>query len=159
MGVPTVGLSSSSLSFDGVALGSKSSKTITVTNNQTTAVTFSGIGASGDFAQASTCPNPLAGNASCVITVTFTPTAAGTRTGTLTIADNAYGSPRTAALQGTGEVARLAVITIQPAFSSLPKGAKQQLTARGAYSDGTSKDLTTSVVWSSSSTRWQRSVM
>jgi hypothetical protein len=35
--------------------------------------------------------------------VTFTPTAGGTRTGTLTISDNAPGSPQSIALSGTGQ--------------------------------------------------------
>jgi hypothetical protein len=35
--------------------------------------------------------------------VTFKPTAAGTRTGAVTITDNAVGSPQTVALTGSGE--------------------------------------------------------
>jgi len=38
---------------------------------------------------------------SCVINVTFTPTATGTFTGTLKITDNAENSPQTITLSGT----------------------------------------------------------
>ena len=41
-------------------------------------------------------------SASCDISVAFTPSATGTRNGTLSIADNATGSPQTVALTGTG---------------------------------------------------------
>jgi hypothetical protein len=38
----------------------------------------------------------------CQITVTFTPTATGNRTGTITIADSSSGSPQTVTLSGMG---------------------------------------------------------
>lgn len=44
---------------------------------------------SGDFNQTNTCGSSLAENASCTISVAFTPAAAGTRTGMLTISDSA----------------------------------------------------------------------
>src|SRR5208282_4376757 len=60
----------------------------------------------GDFSQTNNCPGPttlLAGGASCTYTVIFTPTALGTRTGTLTITTDAPGSPSfTVKLQGNG---------------------------------------------------------
>lgn len=46
--------------------------------------------------------------------------------------------------------ATLTALTITPASPSLAKGATRQLTAMGAYSDGTSRDLTGSVTWTSS---------
>jgi hypothetical protein len=42
-------------------------------------------------------------NANCTLSVTFKPTAAGTRTGAVTIADDAVGRLQTGALTGTGE--------------------------------------------------------
>ena len=47
--------------------------------------------------------------------------------------------------------ASLTSISITPAITSLNVGATQQLTATGKYSDGSSKDLTSTVTWSSSS--------
>lgn len=41
-------------------------------------------------------------------------------------------------------------ITVTPASAALPKGSTQQYTATGAYSDGSTSDLTGTVAWSSS---------
>src|SRR5207253_626620 len=74
-----------------------------------TALTISSIGItgtnSGDFAQTNTCPispNTLAASGTCTINLTFTPTAAGSRTASVSVNDNAAGSPQTVALSGTG---------------------------------------------------------
>ena len=56
----------------------------------------------GDFFQSNNCLTTVASGASCLITVTFTPTAQGFRTARLSIADNAPGSPQTAPLKGRG---------------------------------------------------------
>jgi uncharacterized protein YjdB len=47
-------------------------------------------------------------------------------------------------------VARLTAITVDPAASSLAKGASVQLTATGDFTDGTTEDLTSQVSWTSS---------
>src|SRR5207253_3020646 len=57
---------------------------------------------SGDFAQTNNCGTTVAAGANCTINVTFTPTATGTRSGALTVTDNATNSPQTASLSGTG---------------------------------------------------------
>ncbi len=57
----------------------------------------------GVFMETSDCPASLAADSSCTITVTFTPSAAIKQTGTLSITDNANGSPRTVSLSGTGK--------------------------------------------------------
>ena len=44
----------------------------------------------------------------------------------------------------------LVSIAVSPAGKSLPKGTSQQFTALGQFSDGSSRDLTASVAWSSS---------
>src|SRR5437879_2289138 len=44
----------------------------------------------------------MTAGASCTVNVTFTPTATGARSGTLSVADNAAGSPQTASLSGAG---------------------------------------------------------
>jgi hypothetical protein len=84
-------------------------QTVTLTNTGTGALTISSIAASGDFAETGTgatacpiSPATLAAAGTCTINVTFAPTAVGTRNGTLTITDNASGSPHTVPLTGTG---------------------------------------------------------
>jgi hypothetical protein len=100
---PVVSLSATSLTFTSQALGSTSTpQTITMTNSGTAALTITSITVTGDFAELNTCGAGLAPAASCAINVTFTPTAAGSRTGLLTITDNAAGSPQVVNLGGGG---------------------------------------------------------
>ena len=46
----------------------------------------------------------------------------------------------------------LSSISVTPANPSIPMGVTKQFAARGIYSDGTSRDITTQVTWSSSNT-------
>ena len=76
----------------------------TLKNNLSTALTGVSPTTTGDFKISSTtCTATLAAKSSCKIDVTFTPTATGKRTGTLSVADSAVGSPQTASLSGTGD--------------------------------------------------------
>ena len=99
-----VTLSVTSLSFSTTVVGNVSvAKTVTLTNNQTTTLSNIGIAASGPFAVASnTCSTSVAAGASCTVGVTFSPTAVGSATGTLTFNDRAITSPQTVSLSGTG---------------------------------------------------------
>ena len=79
-------------------------KVFTLSNKQAVALTGISISTTGDFAVSSTtCGASLNALSSCTISVTFTPTAVGTRTGTLSVADSAVGSPQTSSLTGTGK--------------------------------------------------------
>jgi hypothetical protein len=95
--------SPSSLSFGNQAVGSASAaQTVTVSNPNSSAVSVSQLAVSGPFGQTSTCGASIAANGSCTVSITFDPTAAGSATGSLTVASNAPGSPLTVALSGTG---------------------------------------------------------
>jgi Pro-kumamolisin, activation domain/Abnormal spindle-like microcephaly-assoc'd, ASPM-SPD-2-Hydin len=79
-------------------------KTFTLTNKQAVPLTGISAMASGDFSvSATTCSSSLAAKAKCTISVVFKPTVTGTRTGTLSVADSAIGSPQTSSLKGTGK--------------------------------------------------------
>ena len=105
-GTPSASLSPTSLTFASQVVGTTSAaQNITLSNGGTAALSISGIGISGDFAQSNNCGTSLAAGANCTINVTFKPTATGTRTGTLSVTDNATGSPQTASLTGTGAAA------------------------------------------------------
>jgi Abnormal spindle-like microcephaly-assoc'd, ASPM-SPD-2-Hydin/Galactose oxidase, central domain/Kelch motif len=79
-------------------------QSVTITNNGSAALNIASVTASpGDFGTLSACGSTLASGASCAVGVFFDPTASGTRTGTLTINDNASGSPQIVALGGTGQ--------------------------------------------------------
>jgi hypothetical protein len=90
-------------------------QSITVTNTGGTSATLGNpalIGANfTDFAisSASTCTNTIAANATCTIAITFTPTAAGPRSATLTLGESSLGVANnyTAGLTGTGAAADL----------------------------------------------------
>src|SRR6267143_1889177 len=103
-GSAPVSLSSTRLSFGTLAVGDTSpARTVTVTNRQNVALSFSSITVSGPFAVASnTCVADIAAGASCAIGVAFSPDALGSATGVLTLTDSAVTSPQTVSLTGTG---------------------------------------------------------
>jgi hypothetical protein len=89
-------------------------------------ITISGIVIAGDFSLNNSCPQTLilAAGASCTLSVTFAPTAAGTRTGTITVTDSAPGSPHTINLIGTTVAAQVDVTPSQLSFPSQPLGVR-----------------------------------
>jgi hypothetical protein len=100
---PTVTFQPSTLSFVSQTVGTQSAaQTITLQNAGGLALAISSIQISGDFAETNNCPASLAALASCTVSVTFTPSATGTRQATLTVADNSANSPQTVALSGIG---------------------------------------------------------
>jgi hypothetical protein len=90
---------------------------VQLTNTGTAALNITGISITGAsaFVQTNTCGTSLAAGANCLISVTFTPTSATGFTATLSIADNATGSPQTVALTGTGTVASTFQLSASPA--------------------------------------------
>lgn len=103
--------SPSTLAFGSVVVGSTSTaSTITVTNSGSSALTF-GAGAvqlagshAGDFAISSnTCTSSsVAIGSTCAVSIRFAPSVVGSRSASLTFADNAANSPQSLALSGTG---------------------------------------------------------
>jgi len=109
-GQQPVALNPTTLSFGKVTVGTTSpAKTITLTNNQKTALTFTsftitGGDAPGDYAvTANTCGSSLAASSKCTIGIAFTPQAKGSRQSTLQISDSAVNSPQSVNLGGTGQ--------------------------------------------------------
>jgi hypothetical protein len=100
---PALSVDPASLTFGITAVGGKSaSQSVTVRNAGTAAASVGAVATSGDFAQTNTCGPSLAVGATCAASVTFAPTAAGSRAGTLTITSSATNSPSTVTLAGTG---------------------------------------------------------
>ena len=118
----SVTLAPTSLSFSNQLVSTVSSpQTVTITNTGTLVLTITNISASGDFLQTNTCAAPpLLNNLSpgqfCTASVTFAPTASGARSGSLSISDNATGSPQTVALSGIG-TAQFALSSSSPTTS------------------------------------------
>jgi hypothetical protein len=98
-----LGANPSSLTFASQPLNTTSAaQAVTMTNTGTATASAASVSVTGDFAQTNTCGTSIAAGASCTISVTFRPTASGTRTGTLSISSSASNSPTTVALSGTG---------------------------------------------------------
>ena len=100
---PVVSLSTTSLVFGKQVIGTTSDpQAVSLTNTGTATLTLSSITASGDYAQTNDCGTTVAAGASCTISVTFTPTKNGKRTGDIVITDNASDSPQLVTLTGKG---------------------------------------------------------
>jgi hypothetical protein len=104
---PHATVSASSLSFGKQKVNINSvAKAVTLKNTGATALTITGVAIAGtnsqDFTQTNNCPGSLAVNAICTMDVTFTPTAVGSRSGSVVITDNAQNSPQTISLSGAG---------------------------------------------------------
>jgi len=125
-------LSPATLSFGTVNVGASGTLSVTVTNTTASPILIVGLSATGDYSVTSgSCPvgsTTLAAGASCTVTVTFKPSAGGTRTGTLSVANNATALPLTVPLSGTAARAQLTASPAALEFGSIAVGAAAQLT-------------------------------
>ena len=103
-GSPKATLSATSLTFPSEAVGTPSpAQTITLSNSGTGTLSNVIIGGAGpSFEETSTCGSTLTSGANCVISVTFVPGTTGDLSGTVSVTDDAPGSPQNVALSGTG---------------------------------------------------------
>jgi hypothetical protein len=116
--VTGVNASPTALTFGPQVTGTTSTaQSVTVANPTNAAASVSSIATSGAFAQTNTCGSSIAANGSCTVNVTFSPTATGTATGSLTI--NAGGVTSTVSLTGTG-TAPGPVLSASPGSLSFP---------------------------------------
>ena len=112
-----VSLSPSSLSFASQAVGATSAaQAITLNNTGNSALSITSVALTGtnasNFAQTNTCGSSVGAGTNCTISVTFKPTATGTRTAAVTLTDNATGSPQSVSLSGTtGGIGALASLS------------------------------------------------
>ena len=138
----TLSVTPSSLTFASQSVGTTSAaQAVTVRNTGNAAASISSIAVSGDFAQTNNCGTSLAAGASCTFNVTFTPTTAGTRTGSLTISSNATNGLATVSLTGTGA-----------SSSSTNLATGKTMTASGSvggYPPSNANDANTSTYWES----------
>jgi len=65
-------------------------------------VTLTGTSVSGDFGLTNDCGSSVAAQATCSLSVTWSPTGAGPQSGILTITDDATDSPQVVLLIGKG---------------------------------------------------------
>jgi hypothetical protein len=99
---PAAVVSPTTLTFAGQAVGTSSvAQQVTLTNSGTAALNITHIALTGDFSETNNCGTGL-GAGSCQISVVFSPTASGNRTGVLTISFGTTGAPQTVDLSGQG---------------------------------------------------------
>lgn len=120
-----VTLAPTSVNFKTQLVGTSSaSKQVTLTNTGVGVLTISSISVTGanaaDFTETNTCGSSVAPLATCTINVTFSPTAAGSRSAAVSITDNAPASPQNVSLTGPGTLVKLAPTSLN--FGSIPVG-------------------------------------
>jgi hypothetical protein len=102
-----VSLSTRNLAFGNDPVGKPKLLPVTITNVSTntflhlTAFAISGTNAS-DYTNSSNCVSTISPGSSCTFNVTFTPSAQGFRSATLSITDDGGGSPQTVVITGNG---------------------------------------------------------
>jgi len=114
---PAAALSPSGLTFANQPVGSSSVvQSVTLSNPGTASLIISSIATTGDFALTSTstsCPytgGALYPGSTCTMDVIFTPSQSGTRTGSVTVTDNANPSSQSANLTGSGSITTDSVV-------------------------------------------------
>jgi hypothetical protein len=147
-GAPQAALTPASADFGSIAVGASSTaQSFTLSNAGTAPLAISGVSLNGtnatEFAIASNaCGASVAAGDSCAITVTFSPTAAGAATATLTVADNAASATQTASLTGTGSTADFTV-TATPVTQTASAGSSVSYTVNVASVSGTFEQVVT----------------
>jgi parallel beta-helix repeat protein len=137
----TLSASPASLSFGNQNVGTTSgARSVSVANNGSSAVSVSSIAATGDYAQSNNCGGSIAAGASCTVSVTFSPTAAGTRAGAVTVTSSATNSPTTISLTGDGVTPSSNLALNQPITAS---------GSQGGYPPTDANDGNTSSYWES----------
>jgi hypothetical protein len=151
---PAVTLAPTSLSFGNQRTGTTSAtQSVTLTNSGNAALTISGIAVTGtnsaDFAQTNNCPispSTLAAGASCTISATFTPGAAGSRSASVTITDNASGSPHTVGLSGAGTAPAVTLTPTSLTFAGQTVGTTSAAQSSTLRNSGTAPLTISSIV-------------
>jgi hypothetical protein len=101
---PAASLSGNALSFSANLGTPAAAQSVTLSNPGSaplviTGITLGGVNG-GSFTITNTCGSTLAAQANCIITAHFAPALPGTDAATITVADNAPGSPQSIALSG-----------------------------------------------------------
>jgi phospholipase C len=99
-----VDLSETSLTFPSTKVGTTSSPIhFTISNTTKIPINVGTAGTSANFAETNTCGTAIAAGANCTVSVTFTPSATGTLTGSFSITTSDFQSPQVVTLSGTGD--------------------------------------------------------
>lgn len=121
-----------SLSFASQTLGIVSTgHTVTITNSGATSLSIASIAITGtnasDFTETQNCTSIIAPGGSCPVSVTFKPSAIGSRVASLVSTDNSIGSPHTVSLSGTGIPVSFSPVSLSFASEAVGTGAATPL--------------------------------
>jgi len=124
---PVASIAPGSLAFGNQTINTTSTaQTVTLTNTGNAALNITSLALTGtnasDFAQTNTCGSSVAAGSNCTISVTFTPAASGSRTASVSITDNASGSPQAVSLSGTGTATVVSLSATSLAFANQSVG-------------------------------------
>jgi Abnormal spindle-like microcephaly-assoc'd, ASPM-SPD-2-Hydin len=138
-------LAPTSLSFPSTMQGATSAgQTVMLTSSGAATLHISSVvmaGANpGDFSMTSGCSGAYAANATCNISVTFSPLGDGVRAASITITDDTPGSPQTVPLSGTGAGAPVG----RPAVTLAPSAVSFAAIGQGSISPAQSITITNS---------------
>lgn len=109
------------------------SSPVVVTNNQSTALHISAVSVSAPFTQTNTCipsgssSGTVGPGANCKVTISYSPTAQGTSTASLSLTDDGPNSPQIVALQGLS-VFPVTISPLSETFSKTKVGSTAQHT-------------------------------
>lgn len=123
----TVQVTPSSVTFTPQAVGTKSaSQQVTIANTGGNSLNINGISLGGadapDFSETNNCPPTLSANTNCSASIVFQPTTPGAQTASLTVMDNAAGSPQQIALTGTATQAGVTLSSASVNFGNQAAG-------------------------------------
>ena len=120
---PSVALNPSSLQFTPVQVGSTSQpQSILLRNMGSASLTITTIASTANFAETDNCGTSVPAAGSCSMSVTFTPSALGAVSGSVTINDDAPGAPHIIPLTGTGSGAIANITPTTLTFPNAPIG-------------------------------------
>ncbi|MGO9273295.1 MAG: choice-of-anchor D domain-containing protein [Terriglobia bacterium] len=130
---PSITFLPSSLNFGVQTVGTSAQQLVSLQNFSNTSVSISGVAIGGtnreDFAQANNCVGStfaVPPEYSCRLWVTFTPTAAGPRSASVSVTDNAVGSPQSFSLTGTGAKPAISLSPSSLNFGAVPAASSSE---------------------------------
>lgn len=139
----------SSLSLPAVGIGQTSTGTVSLNNSENQSVTVSQVSIAGSgfaFSTAPTLPLVITAGGSANLGVSFTPSSAGTSTGSITVSSDAFDPTLNIGLSGDGLGANdLGVSPSTLAFGSVEINTNKQLT--GTLTSGGSSIVVSSANW------------
>ncbi len=127
--VPQALLMPSSLTFATSVNTAAGAQTVTLSNPGNATLTGIGISIGGGtapaaFSETTTCGSTLAAGGNCGISVNFTPQTSGTLTATLSVTDNASGSPQEVSLSGTATAPQAMLTSSSMNFPTTKEGTQ-----------------------------------